>query len=132
VDYVSHRLAVAQRALAALTSLLSGGLSDDVRRDAAIQRFEFSVEAAWKAGQEWLRRSVGVDVASPKSTIRRLGVELELGDDVIDALLASIDDRNLTVHTYNERTAADVAERLPAHAAALSQLLAVLSSRETA
>ncbi|WP_181351246.1 nucleotidyltransferase substrate binding protein [Thalassobacillus sp. CUG 92003] len=44
--------------------------SNQVERDAAIQRFKFSFEASWKAAKEYLYDIEGVDAGSPKSVIR--------------------------------------------------------------
>lgn len=42
---------------------------DDVTRDAAIQRFEFCFELAWKAIQE-RARDEGLDCQSPRSCLK--------------------------------------------------------------
>jgi len=58
-----------RQALAAALTRLREVLSqpeNDVSRDAAIQRFEFCFELAWKAIQE-RARDEGMDCQSPKS-----------------------------------------------------------------
>jgi hypothetical protein len=74
VGRLSERWTVVTRALAALTEVLDRGVEDVVLRDAAIQRFEFSLEAAWKAGQSWLRLETGDDLSSPTTVICALAV----------------------------------------------------------
>jgi len=80
-----------------------------IQRDSSIQRFEFTVELAWKAQQAFLRGK-GIECRSPKDCLKesfRYGL---LRDNPL--WLNMIADRNLTVHTYDERTAEKVYERL--------------------
>lgn len=73
-----------------------------MNRDAAIQRFEFTFELAWKTVQAYIKEE-GFDCKSPKSCIRE-GAKLELienPEDWFDYLKA----RNLIAHTYNEKVA---------------------------
>ena len=98
---------------------------NDLNRDAAIQRFEFSFELSWKAVQKALRGE-GLDAASPKSCFReafRLGWIREE-----EPWLAMLEDRNLTSHTYDAKLAESVYRRLPAHLVALRDLAARLGA----
>ena len=126
MDRLAERIGVAARALDALDAVLCIQPQNDIARDAAIQRFEFSLEATWKAAQLALRVRTGDDVSSPKGVVRACRGADFINDATATQLLLAIDDRNLTVHTYNERTAGAVAERLQAHAHALRTLLASL------
>ena len=94
-------------------------------KDAAIQRFEFSFELAWKALQKELRKR-GIDRASPREVLRAAWSEGLLTDE--GAWIAMLEDRNLTSHTYDEALAKAVFARLPAHAEALSRLARTLGS----
>lgn len=94
-----------------------------ITRDAAIQRFEFCFELAWKAVQE-AARSEGLDCASPRGCGRvafRLGW---LNDET--GWLTVLEDRNLTSHTYDEELAGKVYARLSAHLKLLAALAAAL------
>jgi len=87
-----------------------------VERDAAIQRFEYTCEATRKALQLGLREEEGVQAASPKG-IARASRQVGLLDDAATRLaLAMVDDRNQTVHTYNEAVAQAIHSRLAAYA----------------
>lgn len=100
-----ERTEVARRALVALRELPLGCTPTKVERDAAIQRFEYSFVAVWKTGQQFLREVEGIDPGSQKGTVR---ASLQVGLlDEADARIAleMADDRNLTVHTYNEALA---------------------------
>lgn len=72
---------------------------DDITRDASIQRFEFCVELAWKSA----RKVMGTSASAPKQVIREM-YRAGLVDNV-ELWLMSIDQRNLSSHTYNEQLA---------------------------
>jgi hypothetical protein len=55
VERLKERFGVAQKALATLREVLAETNPSVIVRDAAIQRFEYTFEAFWKAGQEFLR-----------------------------------------------------------------------------
>lgn len=113
MERVNERLAVARRALGTLEELL--GLEvpvSPVVRDAAIQRFEYTFETVWKAAQLYLRVIEGLDINSPKGVIRaslRVGL---LDENQVRLGLEMTDDRNRTVHTYNENIAKSIYSRL--------------------
>ncbi len=90
----------------------------DVVRDAAIQRFEFCFELAWKAAQQRLRRE-GLDCASPRSCLQAAYRQgwIEEGP-----WLEMLGDRNLTSHTYDQSLAEQVFLRLPRHVPQLEAL----------
>ena len=82
---------------------------NDVSRDAAIQRFEFCFELAWKAIQE-RARDEGLDCQTPKSCLT-LAFKVSWVMDERE-WLAMLVDRNLTSHTYDEDLAKAVYGRL--------------------
>jgi nucleotidyltransferase substrate binding protein (TIGR01987 family) len=125
VERLKEKLGVAGRALSRLREVLALK-ADDVVRDSAIQRFEFSFETTWKAAQLYLRVVHGTEAASPKSVIREAFRVALLSEEETARLLAVTDDRNLTSHTYNEALAQALYERLPAHAALLAKWLAAM------
>jgi len=91
-------------------------------RDAAIQRFEFCVELAWKFLQKRLRDQ-GVSCASPRGCLKEAHSQgwIEEGP-----WLAMLQDRNLTSHTYDEQLAMQVYSRLAGYLPPLNALLAAL------
>lgn len=78
-------------------------------RDSAIKRFEFTVELAWKCVQKFLREQE-IICRSPKECLKEAFKFGLIEDD--PRWLEMFEDRNLTVHTYNETTAEEVYERL--------------------
>lgn len=98
----------------------------DITRDAAIQRFEFCCELAWKAIQEFLR-SEGGNCVSPKGCLREAFKQSLIEDE--GAWLSIMEDRNLTSHTYDEKLAHAVYGRLPSHLSAFYELAKTLETR---
>lgn len=90
-----------------------------ITRDASIQRFEFTVELAWKSIQKFLREEK-IICRSPKECLKEAFKFGLIEDDPI--WLQMIEDRNLTVHTYDENTAMEVYSRLPKYLAPLIKL----------
>jgi nucleotidyltransferase substrate binding protein (TIGR01987 family) len=130
VDRVRPRLDSALRALRTLEEVLAMPYGVVVR-DAAIQRFEYTFEASWKALQSYLRAVEGVSAGSPNGAFREaLKVGLIAPPDV-EALLRMTDDRNLTANTYMAAIAERIFGRLPDHLAVLDRLLSAIAARLT-
>ena len=95
-------------------------------RDAAIQRFEFSFELAWKAIQA-VARLEGQACASPRAAVSLAWRSGWVADEA--AWLDMLDERNKTAHTYHEATAKQVFGNLPKHVPRLSELHQALNPR---
>ncbi len=80
----------------------------DLTRDAAIQRFEFCFELAWKVIQE-RARAEGLDCQSPKGCFKLAFKNGWIADEA--GWVAMLEDRNRTAHTYDEALAKDVYRR---------------------
>jgi len=129
VERLRQRLETAQQALRTLSEILSGQAATDVVRDAAIQRFEYTFEAMWKAAQLFLRVVEGFEVGSPKAVIRTsLQVGL-LDADQTRLALQMADDRNLTIHTYNETVAEEIFAHIPAYSRLIADWLQSMRDR---
>jgi nucleotidyltransferase substrate binding protein (TIGR01987 family) len=120
---VSARREALARAIARLREVLEEPESD-VSRDAAIQRFEFCFELAWKSIQE-RARAEGLDCQSPLGCVRLAFKSSWIGDE--QGWLAMLGDRNQTSHTYDEELAKAVYRRLPQHLPLFDALIAKLS-----
>ena len=77
-------------------------------RDSTIQRFEFTLEIAWKSIKSFLLEHEGIECRSPKSCMREFFSAGYLDDVTTTTLLAMIDDRNLATHTYHESLADEI------------------------
>lgn len=121
MDRLSQRIQIARRALATLQELTLINSPTLVERDAAIQRFEYSTEACWKAAQSVVSIQFGLELASPKSVIRACAQNAVLTEADSRLAMELIDDRNLTSHTYNEALAQAIWSRLPTHLSVLQR-----------
>lgn len=128
MDRVTQRLGAAERALGTLEEL-AGCFVTVVERDAAIQRFEYTFEAVWKAAEEFLREHEGLAPASPKAVIRACHEVGVLGGDATLRALEMADDRNLTSHTYHDAVAVAISGRLGGHAELLRAWLEAMKTR---
>ena len=126
MERLIQRIQVARRALATLQELTPITSPTLVERDAAIQRFEYSTEACWKAAQSVLSVLFGLELASPKSVIRACAQNALLTESDARLAMDLVDDRNLTAHTYNEALAQAIWSRLPNHVSVLQRWLATL------
>ncbi|MDL1969972.1 MAG: nucleotidyltransferase substrate binding protein [Candidatus Desulfofervidaceae bacterium] len=98
-----------------------------LERDAAIQRFESTFELAWKSIQRFLR-SEGISCRSPKGCFREAFRYGLIRDDPL--WLRMIEDRNLTVHTYDEKIAEKVYNCLFDYLPLFKNLLLKLKAEE--
>lgn len=98
-------------------------------RDSAIQRFEFTIELAWKTVQKFLRNQE-IICRSPKECLQETFKFGLIKDD--SRWLEMFEDRNLTVHTYNEETAEEVYSRLPNYLGILQELKEKIKSEAEA
>jgi nucleotidyltransferase substrate binding protein (TIGR01987 family) len=113
MERLHERLELANKALNSFHEVLQIEKPSSIERDAAIQRFEFSFEACWKAGKQFLYDIEGLDMGSPKGVIRCFREVGILSDDETVLGLKMVDDRNLTVHTYNEELFIEIFKKLP-------------------
>lgn len=78
-------------------------------RDSAIQRFEFTIELAWKCMQKFLKNEQ-IICRSPNECLKEAFKFGIVEDD--PRWQNALEDRNLTSHTYDEENADDVYGRL--------------------
>jgi nucleotidyltransferase substrate binding protein (TIGR01987 family) len=93
--------------------------------DAAIQRFEFSIELSWKTTRRFLAES-GVQAMLPRDILQAAYAAAWIADEAL--WLRMMRDRNQTSHTYRRARALDVYARLPAYHTAMVDLHGVLSA----
>ena len=95
-----------EKAVAKLQAALKKDVSeDDVYLDGVIQRFEFCFELAWKLMKACLAYD-GIQANSPRASIRE-GFAAGLIKDA-EAWLDMLEKRNLSSHTYDEKTAQEI------------------------
>ncbi len=98
---------------------------DAVVRDSSIKRFELCFELSWKVIQSFLRDR-GLDCRSPRDCFREAFSYGLLTQE--EVWVQMVQDRNLSVHTYNEGLADQLYARLPGYLPAYRQLLEELRS----
>lgn len=97
--------------LAEAVQIYTADPGDAFYRDGLIQRFEFTVELAWKSLKEYLEDQGAVlGIASPRGVLKEAyaaGVitDAETWNRIIEA-------RNITSHVYDEKTAQTVADQI--------------------
>ena len=128
MERLKERLAIARRAFQTLDEILTKPVTPEIR-DASIQRFEYTYEALWKSAAFFLREIHGVEAPSPKTVIRSAREVGLLGDAEARAAIALVNDRNLTVHTYNEDLAQQIYGRLRGHARLMDRWLGRMESQ---
>lgn len=88
-------------------------------RDSAIKRFEFTEELAWKSVQKFLRNQK-IICRSPKECLQE-AFKFGLVTDN-PKWIELMEDRNRTVHTYDETFADEVYSRLPKYVELFEEL----------
>lgn len=82
----------------------------NIEKQGAIQAFEFTYELAWNVLRDFLVWQ-GIETISGSRDAIREGFKRELISDG-HAWLGMLQDRNRTVHTYNEETAKEILNHL--------------------
>jgi nucleotidyltransferase substrate binding protein (TIGR01987 family) len=126
-----ERIAAARKAMRAFHEVMQIEKPSTIERDAAIQRFEFTFEAVWKAAKEVLFEREGIDAGSPKGVLRSCREVGILTEEQTITALEMVDDRNLTIHTYNEKLAVEIYSRLRTYLDIFEHWLEGLESTKT-
>lgn len=84
-------------------------------RDSVIKRFELSYDLLWKCVKDYLEHKIGILVASPKKVFLEARAQNLLAVEELQEILAVVDDRNLTAHTYDDDFADEIAQRAISH-----------------
>jgi nucleotidyltransferase substrate binding protein (TIGR01987 family) len=83
----------------------------EIHRAGIIQAFEFTFEQCWKAIQKQAGTE-GVTLASPKKALEWAMSNGWIDPKTEETWLKIMSDRNLTSHTYQTKTAQEVAEHV--------------------
>lgn len=112
MDKFSMKLENFRKAVARLREAvdLSNTPHELVIRDGVIQRFEFTMELAWKTAREYLLLEGETDSNSPKP-VMRTAFRVGLIDDS-ENWARLLNDRNVTSHVYDDETADEIYQRI--------------------
>ena len=103
-----------KKAFESLNNIVKTGFeTDDILRDAAIQRFEYTYELFWKTYKLYLEETFGTLANSPKEVFRALLKHNILTADETHLALNMVSDRNSSTHAYNETFAVTLALKIP-------------------
>ncbi|MFH0798702.1 MAG: nucleotidyltransferase substrate binding protein [Pseudomonadota bacterium] len=94
-----------EKAFAQLEKTIAIKKPNDAERAGLIQFFEVSFELAWKTLRDYLE-SAGYTTQSPRDAIKQAFQSQLISNG--EAWLEALDNRNLTVHTYDEKTAVKI------------------------
>ena len=97
------------QAVSRLKEALDQPYSDFIR-DASIQRFEFTVDLAWKSLKTYLEEEKGIICHSPKDCVRSAFQNGLIDYD--EKWLGIIDMRNQTAHIYKQELAEEIFSKL--------------------
>ena len=75
-------------------------------QDSLIQRYEYTIELAWKTMKDYLEFEGFVDVSSPKKAVRKAFQEEIIKDG--SGWIKALNDRNRTSHAYEESMANEI------------------------
>ncbi|MCC6445120.1 MAG: nucleotidyltransferase substrate binding protein [Armatimonadetes bacterium] len=129
MEKLKQRLCEAQKAWNTLMQAVSLEVPSTLERDGCIQRFEYTLETVWKAGQHYLNTMEGIVVAFPKSCFRSLGETGILDEEETVLALAMTDDRNSTTYTYIKALAQQIHGRLARYTPLMGKMICRMASR---
>ncbi len=84
-------------------------------RDSVIKRFELTYDLLWKCVKDYLEHQIGILVVSPKKVFLEARAQNLLAVEELEEILAVVDDRNLSAHTYDDAFAEEIAQRAISH-----------------
>ena len=101
-----------------------------IQPDAVLQRFEFTFELLWKAVRIYLAETEGIQVSSPKATLKAAFRHGLIQDSEEGDFLQMLEDRNTSSHVYDELQANEIFTRVcNMHLLALQNVLSRLVPR---
>lgn len=127
--YLGEKVEQLEQALVAWKKAVDAPF-DDLSRDAAIQRYEFSFELLWKVVKIYLKEIESIECASPKACFREVRNILDLREEEIETCLSMTDDRNLSVHTYSEKMANELYAKFPKYLKVARKVLREIKKRQ--
>jgi nucleotidyltransferase substrate binding protein (TIGR01987 family) len=92
------------RAIMLLRQPLAGGVErlSLLEKEGLIQRFEFTLELAWKTLKDFLEHSgIAIDPATPRNVVKEAFAARILADGQV--WIDMLDHRNVLSHTYDEQ-----------------------------
>jgi len=87
---------------------------DDIIRDSAIKRFEFTIDTLWKYLKRYLVDVKGrsMESSSPKPIFRECFNDGLITEEETVLAITMVDSRNMTSHTYKDEVANEIGKHL--------------------
>ena len=112
-----------KKALTSLEAIYLKPIQEDRSNiDATIQRFEFTFELAWKFLQDYFLEQ-GIQLNYPKEVLKEAFASGIVDEESL--WLGMLADRNMTSHTYNEKLADEIYERIKLYVPELIKLIQI-------
>ena len=100
--------------------------NSDGLKNGQAQKFEYTLELAWKAIKNHLKQQEGIDEASPKKVVKAFYLAGYMQETAYLEMIQAIDDRNKLSHIDEQREFENIVMRLPKYAAMLQGVLQTL------
>lgn len=117
-----------EQAMGIKLNLFPGIVKDSVE-SGQIQKFEFSCELLWKVIKGFLYEIEGVNVKTPKSTIKEFFSAGYVNYEEYESAIQMIDDRNMLSHIYKAEMLKGIHKRLKAHLVLMKKILKIMQDR---
>lgn len=101
----------------------------DTCRDSLIQRFEFCFDLFWKSLKDYLEKSCGISVASPRSVFREAFGQGFLQDNQYKILESMIGDRNDASLRYDQAMAESIAKNISLYCDVMEDIFQKLDTK---
>lgn len=98
------------KALRQLTKFIERGELNELEEQGLIQAFEYTHELSWKTLKDFLEHRGNKEIYGSRD-VSRLAFKSNLIENG-EAWMSMIQSRNLTTHTYNEDTAAEISNAI--------------------
>lgn len=117
-----------KKAVAKFEMALIERTDDELKQAGSIQYFEFCFELAWKTVKAFFEYKGMFDCNSPRDCMK-MAFKANLIDNE-SIWIEMLENRNITVHTYNIETALQVYNSLPAFIIEIKNLLTNFEERK--
>lgn len=132
--YYRNKLKNLQQAISSFCEIVAVDLSKknafecDVYKNAAVQKFEYTIELYWKVAKLFLFIYKGIDESSPKGVLKAFYQESQLSEENYESLLKMILHRNLLSHIYDSKQFEEIYAHLKNHAGVLAEAVKAFPS----
>ena len=99
-----------KRALSQLTKFIDKGNLNELEQTGLIKAFEYTHELAWNVMKDYFEYQGNTNIAGPRDAMREAFQRNLITDG--DKWMEMIKSRNMSAHTYNQKTADEIAKQV--------------------